>query len=226
VKWQILILSERSRNEMLQQVLEQLRYQMAALPLKKFGDVEVLVHEDETGKLFGKPTGVGEMREYMRKQSTGDYINFIDSDDLIAPDYIESILPLLDGVDYVGFDVKCFTDHEMIGIASHSLAHGKWSQHRLANGRVPEMRFCRDISHLNPMRRELALSLPMSGSVGEDCRWANDLRAKGIVKTEHYISRVLYWYLWRGQKLDSKDANDPWRLQIIEDLRAHIATQS
>jgi hypothetical protein len=221
MKWQIIIVSERSRRELLDQLLSLLEPQIDALGLRKFEQVDVLIHEDETGKLYGKPAEIGEMREYVRKKSTGEYINFIDSDDLVTPDYVSSILPLLDGIDQVGFEVKCFNDRTVLGVASHSLKHGGWTQTRNANGRMGDpMKFCRDISHLNPMRRELSLAARMSGGVGEDNRWANDLRTLGIVKTEHFIPRVLYWYLWRGNKNDAADARDPWRLKVIEGMRA------
>ena len=224
MKWQILIVSQRSRSEFLSQLLSQLEQQIAALGLRRFDEVDVLIHVDETAKLMGESAEIGEMREYLRKRATGDYINFVDDDDLLAPDYVSSILPLLDGVDQIGFDINCYADRSLLGVAHHSLKYvNGWTQQRNANGRMGNpMEYCRDISHVNPMRRELALRVPMSGGIGEDCRWANSMRVQGIVKTEHYIPRPLYWYLWRGNKNDAKDANDPWRLSILESLRTVV----
>ena len=217
MKWQILIVSQRSRHEFLSQLLCQLERQIAALGLNRFDQVDVSIHVDETGKWMGQAAEIGDMRERMRQQSTGEYINFVDDDDLISGDYVSSILPLLDGVDQVGFEVECFCDHNKLGVASHSIIHKGWSQ---TNGRygMDPMKFCRDISHLNPMRRDLALAVPMSGGIGEDCRWANDMRTRGIVKTENFIPRSLYWYFWRGKKNDVNDPHDPWRQQWLDKL--------
>ena len=52
------------------------------------------------------------------------------------------------------------------------------------------------------MRRELALKAPMWGGFGEDSRWAGDMRALGVVKTEHYVEDVMYHYLSRTDKKD------------------------
>ena len=61
-----------------------------------------------------------------------------------------------------------------------------------------------DFSHLEPMRRELALRVPMSGWPADDVRWAEDLRNLNIVRTEHYLDEILYYYLTRSQKPELK----------------------
>jgi hypothetical protein len=33
------------------------------------------------------------------------------------------------------------------------------------------------------------------------------------------VDDFLYWYLWRGIRDDAKDATDPWRSALIEQLR-------
>lgn len=199
---------------MLQQLLSLLEPQIAALGLRKFDHVDVFIQECD-----GK-SEVGDQRELMRKQSEGEYINFVDDDDLIAPNYVSSILPLLDGVDQVGFELEMYSGQQKMEPVYHSLIHGNWINP--SNGRVGVGKaFCRDISHLNPMRRELALLEPMSGGIGEDCRWAAAMRGK--VKTEHYIDTgPMYYYLWRPNKRDAVDARDPFRLQMIERLKTGV----
>jgi hypothetical protein len=221
MKFQILILTQRARAEMLLQLLSILEQQISALGLNKFDQVDILICEDEPGSWMrwsdgSSPVQVGEKREAMRQKSQGEYICFLDDDDLIAPNYISSILPLLDGVDQVGFEVKMYSGHELQAPVYHSLKYGKWINP--VNGRMGlEGAYCRDISHINPMRRELALQVPMSGGIGEDCRWAAAMRGK--VKTEHYVNSALYYYLWRPNKQDAKDAMDPWRMELIDKLR-------
>ena len=176
--------------------------QIAALGLNRFDKVDILTRHIPEGDY-------GEKREKLRQQSEGEYITFFDDDDLPAPDYISSILPLLDGVDQVGFQVQQFSGQRKERPTYHTLQRGGWFTE-------PDG-YWRDISHINPMRRELALSDPMSGGYGEDRRWSDRMRGK--VKTEHFIDRVMYYYLWRMTKQDQSDARDPWRLKLLESLR-------
>jgi hypothetical protein len=85
------------------------------------------------------------------------------------------------------------------GPTYHSLLCGGWFDKTYADGTKAWMR---DISHINPIRRELALAVPMYGGFAEDSRWSGDLRRLGIVKTEHYIEEVMYHYLSRPDKTD------------------------
>ena len=136
---------------------------------------------------------LGENREILRQASRGEYIAFVDDDDTVAEDYISSILPLLDGVDYIGFNVQCSIDGVPLkNVTRHTLSAEGWYE--------DESGHWRDISHLNPMRRDLALLEPFEGGHGEDVRWADRMRKRGVVKTEHYIPKVLYNYFFRSRK--------------------------
>lgn len=137
---------------------------------------------------------LGENREVMRQASVGEYMAFVDDDDVVACDYVKTILPLLDGVDIVGFECQLYVDGELDPHRDyHTIAAGSWYN--------TETAFYRDISHLQPIRRDLALAAPMEGGHGEDGRWADKMRALGIIKTEHYIAdKVMYYYLFRNGK--------------------------
>lgn len=207
----MLIVTLPSRHEFLGQLLAILEPQVIALGVRKFDQVDIRISASDID------LPVGDRREALRQRATGEYICFLDDDDLVSPNYIARIMPLLDGVDQVGFEVEGWNDHTKMLPTYHSLKYGKWTNP--VNGRMGlEGAYCRDISHLNPMRRELALRAPIAGGFGEDCRWANELRALDVVKTEHYIDEVMYYYLWRGGKNDARDAIDPWRLAFIERL--------
>jgi hypothetical protein len=207
LRWEILILCERSRSEFLEQLLSVLEPQVNALGLRKFAMVDISVHYDEN--MTG---GVGDKREIVRRKSQGDYMSWIDSDDFVSPSYVSRILPLLDGVDQIGFECEVWEDHKKLKRDFHTLAVPGWTEDANA--------FHRDISHLQPMRWEVALAAPMEGSFGEDSRWATRLRDLKAVKTEHYIDQVMYYYLWRTNKKDSVDARDPWRLAFLENLQS------
>lgn len=209
MKYQIMILTKPERREFLNQFLSCIEPQISALGPRKFDQVDILVHEDN----WKEPPfiGVGGKREVVRQKATGDYINWFDDDDLPAPDYISTILPLLDGIDYVGFNVEVYVDQKYIGPTTHSLKYNGWTD----DYHLPA--HYRDISHMNPMRRDLAMLKPFSGPIGEDHRWADSMR--GLVKTEHYIDRNMYYYFSRQTKNDARDPFDPWRLEWLEKLR-------
>lgn len=206
MKLEILILTQRSRHLFLSQLLSLLEPQLSALGLRKFDQVDIRIEHDEK---FPSSMGVGDKRECIRRKASGDYIAWVDDDDLVPPYYISSILPLLDGVDIIGWEQEVYKD----GVKTRERDFHTIS----APGWFNDANFHRDISHQQPIRRELALLHPMSGGVGEDARWAEAMR--GSVKTEHYIDRIMYYYFWRTEKNDAKDANDPWRLEMLEKLR-------
>lgn len=179
-KFEILILTMPTREKYLARIMDCLEPQ--------------LTHEvSVTVRVCDKDFTLGENREAMRQAATGDYICFIDDDDLVPCDYIARILPLLDGVDIIGFECQLFVDGELDTKRDyHTITAGSWYNTDTA--------YYRDISHLSPIRREVALAAPMEGGHGEDGRWADKMRALGVIKTEHYIDRVMYYYLYRNGK--------------------------
>lgn len=205
MKWQVLILSQQSRNEMRADLLAELTKQMAGR------DVVPLV------MLYDPTLSLGDNRNRMLQLSRAEYVSFFDDDDWPAPDYVAKVLPLLDGVDYVGFQVQTYCahfDYWPYGQTFHSLRYNDWSREG--------MNFYRDISHINPMRRELAIQgrfVDASKNFGEDANWAASMRKLGIVKTEHYIPEVMYHYIWRAMKRDSFDLADTRRINLVESIK-------
>lgn len=188
MKWSILILTMPERKELLGRLLDCLAPQV-----EKYPDIEVMTKTSTRAK------SVGDQRQEMLDKAIGNYVCFVDDDDLVSPDYVAKIYPLLDGVDYIGFPVHTFRDGNFYGAAYHSLKHKSWNSNKMYAER--------DLSHLNPIRRELALQAKMEGGYGEDHRWASRLRDLGIVKTEHYIPEVMYYYHIRTYKPEMEPIN-------------------
>lgn len=183
MKWELLILTQHSRKPFLVRLQAVLKPQ-----LEEFPDVKVTVRN------FDDKLDLGTNRQIMREQSQGEYSSFLDDDDLVPANFISTIYPLLDGVDYVGFRLQMYSDGEKQKPTFHTLRYKEWN--------ADQDGFYRDISHLNPIRRELALAATMSGGHGEDARWSDRLRELSIVKTEHFIDQVMYFYYWRSNKND------------------------
>lgn len=207
--WSILILTMPARAAMLARLLGVLEPQITegdgiellirpydpALPTAPNRTLE----RDAQGTWQPQATRpVGENRELMRQQARGAYISFIDDDDLVSPKYVERILPLLEpgDVDYIGFNLEQRLDGRITGTHYRSLRFRPPCP-------VPAgglLGHYSDVSHLNPLRRELALRVPMSGWPADDVRWAEELRKLNIVHSEHYVDETLYYYLTRSRK--------------------------
>jgi hypothetical protein len=181
-KWELLILTMPTRVEFLRRLLISLEPQCASNP-----EVSIRIRTCDPRYTLG------ENREMLRRSSEASYLSFVDDDDGVDPEFVSTILPLLDGIDYVGFDVQAYIDGKpLVKITHHSLRYDGWYE--------TDEFYARDISHINPMRRDLVLLEAFEGGHGEDVRWADRMRARGVLKTERYIDRVLYHYYFRTRK--------------------------
>jgi hypothetical protein len=173
--WDILICSIEHRTDMLDELLAELDRQL--LP-----GVGVRVYRDNLETVYGTKC------QRLLESSTADYVSFLDDDDWIAEDFIDTIMYALhEWPDYVGFRVKYTKDGQPQIPVYHTLQHGPgW--HDTADA------LYRDIAHFNPIRRTLALQAAWAGGDGADRRWAEQLRALGCVKDEVYIDRELHHY--------------------------------
>lgn len=191
-KLSLLIATVPTRNDKFETLCELLSPQLTE-------DVEVLVYWDNF------EASLGAKRQTLLEAATGDYVCFIDDDDTVPSFYISKILPLLDGVDYIGWKQQLWHNGEKMKPTLHSLAY-KVSEDE--NG------WYRDISHLNPMKRELALKGRFDRTSPEDNDWSNQLR--GIPKTEHFIDEIMYHYnhstegsLWDKKNQPLANASKP-----------------
>lgn len=140
----------------------------------------------------------------LTEEAAGEYVSNVDDDDRIPTYYVADILDAL-GNDYVGFEVEVTDIAGAIGeagrkyLAVHSLKHDRWHQ----KGPV----FYRHVSHLNPVKRELALLGEWSGNHSEDHRWADSVRP--YVHTETFIPKVMYFYDYDHPKSLRGNRYDP-----------------
>lgn len=173
--WTILIATLGSRSSRFQRLLGSLMPQVDAAG----GRVRVLALWNNGER------SLGEVRQDLVDEATGTYISFIDDDDEVPEYYVRQVLPLLDGVDYIGWAMQCWVDGNKLKPTYHSLRYSDWTED--GSG------YYRDISHLNPVRRELALTADFRrAGKPEDVSWAAQLR--GSLRTEHYIPDVMYYY--------------------------------
>lgn len=174
--WTILIATLGQRQERFKRLLNYLLPQVEQAQ----GRVNVLAYWNNGER------PLAEVRQALVDEADGTFVSFVDDDDLVASTYVMRILPLLvDDVDYVGFRLQCYVDGAPLKPTYHSLRYPQWYDDHKG--------FYRDVSHLNPVRRELALKADFRRTTPpEDVAWADQLR--GILKTEQFVDDVMYSY--------------------------------
>jgi hypothetical protein len=128
---------------------------------------------------------IGEYRQALLESATSTYVSFVDDDDEVPSYFVDKIVPLLDGtVDYVGWRMQCWIDGRKLRPTYHSIRYSRWYDDRRG--------YYRHVSHLNPIRTELARLGDFRRDWPEDISWVNQVRP--FVKTEHYVGDVMYHY--------------------------------
>jgi glycosyltransferase involved in cell wall biosynthesis len=174
-KLSILIATLGRRHEKFTKLVNHLLRQASAYP----GQVEILAYWNN-GEL-----PIGKIRQSLLMAATGEYVCHIDDDDWVPDEYVKLILDsMVNEPDYIGFEVAFYNNTYRQPRVFHSLRYNKWSAD--SNG------FYRNITHLNPIKREIALKGLFDGDVAEDERWATQVAP--FVKTENYIDAVMYHY--------------------------------
>lgn len=180
MKWCIMIPTVVNRGEKFQRLVDALAPQVE----KYNGDVEVVVlwnnYERE----------LSELRQLMIETATAEYTNFIDDDDSVAPDYCDSIYPLLDGVDYIGFKLDFIQNGQRQKQVIHSLTCEKWED--TAEG------YYRRGTLINPTKRELMLKAGFKNAdyrknIPEDITYAQNVDP--LLKSEHFVNKELHIYM-------------------------------
>jgi hypothetical protein len=139
----------------------------------------------------GSPS-LPKIRQRMVETSPADYVSFVDDDDLVSPYYVDEVTGVLEArPDYVGFQVQCYSDGAPTAVAHHSLEFNRW--------RNMPGRYERDISHINPIKTRLARRArfdQVGAGRAEDRAWAGQLRRARVLKTQAFIPRIMYHYLF------------------------------
>lgn len=151
-----------------------------SLQAEKYDDVEVLTLIDN------KKIILGEKRNMMIRIASGEYVVFVDDDDDISDDYIDSIYERInEGSDVITFTVDVSLNGGEYKPCYYSKDFGCDYNTDQAYHRLPNTRVC--------IKRSLCLDTPYKPLLnGEDAAFARDLFPK--LKTESKIDKVLYFY--------------------------------
>lgn len=135
-----------------------------------------------------KEMKVGEKRNHLLKMSSGKYVQFVDDDDRLAPDFVKKMYEAtLSGMDVVTFrgeyhESGIFHSEFLIStmVRADSNMHG--IMYRRPN-------------HLCPVKREIALQCVFPDkNFGEDSEYANQIN--NIIKNEQHINEKMYFYMF------------------------------
>lgn len=181
-KLEILICTLEERVQIRLPLLDKLLNQRTKLNV--LNDVIVSIEEDN-GEM-----SIGAKRNKLLFRAQGEYVCFVDDDDDISDDYIESILKAIKiGPDCVGIEGKLFHEDKEYNFY-HSIDFQNW--YTGPDG------FYRTPNHLNPIRREIVMKIMFPEvNFGEDQKFSNTI--KKLLKTEVYIDHPIYFYMMRGK---------------------------
>lgn len=172
IRLSILIATIGRRNDDFVKLMQHL------MPLTERWPIEVIAYWNN-GEL-----PIGKIRQALLEEATGEYVCFVDDDDWVPDWYCDEIFYAL-GKDYVGFELELFNNDVKMPRVFHSIRYGVWHE--------DDKGYYRGITHLNPIKREIAL-LGKFGTqgLGEDEAWARVISPH--VRTENYIDKIMYYY--------------------------------
>lgn len=178
MKLSLLIPSVTDRSHFLESLLQRINGQ------KGNHDVEILVELDN------RQATIGSKRNKLLQRATGDYLAFIDDDDRISSDYIDLVFQGMEkGVD-------CCS---LTGIITFDGLNPKPFIHSIKNDRYweDEHAFYRYPNHLNAIKSSIAKQFHFPEiNHGEDTSFATQMHQAKVLKTEHFIDSVIYFYDW------------------------------
>lgn len=208
----ILIPTMTSRNALFQQVRAEIQRQAAECPQLR---VEIL-WEADNGELT-----LGQKRNVLVDRCTGRYHCFIDDDDILAPDYLATFVPMItSGIDY---DCASFVGaHYQRGVFTklfhHSLAYSEW--------RETPTHFIRAISPMNLIKTDIVRQIRYKDIRNtEDSEFSFRLLDSGLLQSEYAInpSHPIYHYI-DGVKADRALWRHEWigdRLRLVK-MSPHV----
>ena len=170
----ILICSLHSRQYFLDRILSLIEPQIV-------DGVEIIIDQDDAVKILGQK------RNDLMARAKGDYIVFIDDDDLVPAYYVREIMNAIEtNPDCTGFKGIRTAKSRNPKTFIHSNRYSKWSEDNKYYYRIP--------NHWNAVKRELAIKAGFPKiNWGEDHIYSE--RLKPLLKTEIFIDKIMYYYL-------------------------------
>lgn len=206
--WSILICTIEERQESFSRIYNKLQHQIVNNHLED--QIEILFFRDN------REHSIGFKRNTLLKQSTGEYVCFVDDDDDVHENYIAMIYEkLLQKPDCVNLLGVMTTNGKNPQPFAHSIQYNDRYYHN--------DKFCsengihiRPPNHLNPIKRSVAIQFPFQeANFGEDRKWMIAVAVSGLLKTEAIIDVPYYFYLYDSTKYEKKSEPKKPRVSVI-----------
>jgi glycosyltransferase involved in cell wall biosynthesis len=173
IKLSILIPSLYERSSISHKLINNLLEQIGEKP------VELLTFSDNVKR------SIGEKRNNMLDLANGEYIVFVDDDDMVSSDFVDEILKAIENnnVDVINYKVLySYNDnnHKEV-LYSKENSHGEDSSY-----------YYRRPNHLMVHKKDNIKERFKPVKFGEDDEWAS--RQVNFIKSEYNINKILYFY--------------------------------
>lgn len=176
---------------------------MSVLLKQQTGDVVIYTDDRE-----GISKGAKRNELLGRGVEIADYVAFIDDDDLVTDEYVREIMKGIDrGVDCCSLRGVITEDGHNPNMFEHSIRHNAYGavSDPGGYGRVKYLRFP---NHLNAIKSVIAGQFEFPETKhrygdenhGEDTHWATQLHDAKVLRTEHWIEDIIYYYEYRSKK--------------------------
>lgn len=141
---------------------------------------------------------IGAKRNSLLMRAAGEYVVFCDDDDALAPAYLKHIFDgIRNRVDVVSLKGIITTDGRNPLVFEHSIKYGAYK----TNPDGSEIKYERYPNHLNAMKASIARQFKFpETNFGEDTDWATQIFKSGLLKEEHYVSDITYYYKYVSKK--------------------------
>lgn len=185
----ILIPYTPDREIVFRRVVKQLEDQIGAHP------VIIIPHLTLHSKSGGPTTG--EKRNWlldMARDHNASHIAFVDSDDLVSPRYIDTVMPAVYG-DYDCCELwgQYYENGRQMNPFHHSIKHDHWWQ--------DDKFYYRNPNHLNVIKLSLLDNIKFKDqTIGEDGHFSIALHESGVLKREYPTKEIIYYYFAGGNK--------------------------
>lgn len=189
----ILIPTIKRHSAYLNRLLSEFAWQTIPYP----GQVELLIDDHETDS-------IGTKRNRLLQAATGKYLCFFDSDDTPAQHYISLLIQAVESdCDCASLKGVYSENCKRDGIFEHSIKYKKWET---VAGQIKYLRYP---NHLNLILASVAKRFKFpETSYGEDHEWSTQVHKSGLLKKEHYIADIIYYYNHISHKMKYSQNNE------------------
>jgi glycosyltransferase involved in cell wall biosynthesis len=139
---------------------------------------------------------IGHFRNELVEWTKTPYLCFVDADDSVSPNYIETLLKgIATNPDVISLRGIYTLDGGSPAVFEHSIKYSEWRT------TYNPIKYERYINHLNCIKSDIAKQIKYEDiKHGEDWEYSKELQASGLVKTEYYTDEILYNYKYISNK--------------------------